>query len=127
MKRLLFVVLVLVTAAVAKAETPKSATLKPNKIVEKCMSLVPPQKIEYRFESSAKLNFNLHYHKGEQVYYPVKLDRTNGESGLYEVKAKEVATKPLGEPPAGSDLAELAAWTLVGNVLLNLDEILMKR
>ena len=44
-----------------------------------------------------------------------------------EVKAKEVATKPLGEPPAGSDLAELAAWTLVGNVLLNLDEILMKR
>lgn len=42
-------------------------------------------------------------------------------------KAKDVATKPLGEAPAGSDLAELAAWTLVGNVLLNLDEVLMKR
>jgi hypothetical protein len=89
MKRLLFVVLVLVTAAAAKAESPKSVTLKPNKIIEKCMSLVPPQKIEYHFEASAKLNFNLHYHKGEQIYYPVKLDRTNGESGLYEVKAKE--------------------------------------
>jgi len=42
-------------------------------------------------------------------------------------KAKDMATKPLGEAPAGSDLAELAAWTLVGNVLLNLDEVLMKR
>jgi hypothetical protein len=42
-------------------------------------------------------------------------------------KAKDVATKPLGDAPAGSDLAELAAWTLVGNVLLNLDEVLMKR
>ena len=30
-------------------------------------------------------------------------------------KAKDLATKPLGEAPAGSDLAELAAWTLVGN------------
>jgi hypothetical protein len=42
-------------------------------------------------------------------------------------KAKDVATKPLGEPPAGVDVAELAAWTMVGNVLLNLDETLMKR
>jgi hypothetical protein len=89
MKRFLIALIVLATAAAANAETPKPVTLKPNKIVEKCMALVPPQKIEYRFEASAKLNFNLHYHKGDQVYYPVKLDRTNGESGLYEVKAKE--------------------------------------
>ncbi len=40
--------------------------------------------------------------------------------------AKDLATQPLGEPPAGSDLAELAACTLTGNVLLNLDETLMK-
>ncbi len=42
-------------------------------------------------------------------------------------KAREFATKPIGEPPAGVDVAELAAWTVVGNVLLNLDEVLMKR
>ncbi len=41
--------------------------------------------------------------------------------------AKDIATKPLGEPAAGTDLAEAAAWTLVGNVMLNLDEMLMKR
>jgi hypothetical protein len=42
-------------------------------------------------------------------------------------KAKTVATKPLGPLPEGSDVTELAALTMVGNVLLNLDEMLMKR
>ena len=59
------------------------------KIHEKCLALTPPQKFEYRFESTAKVDFNLHYHKGDQVYYPVKLDRINAESGMYEVTAKE--------------------------------------
>lgn len=71
------------------AQTTKPVIIKPGKIFEKCLALTPPQKIEYNFESVAKLNFNLHYHKGEQVYYPVKLDRTNAESGAYEAKAKE--------------------------------------
>jgi hypothetical protein len=42
-------------------------------------------------------------------------------------KAKQMATVPIGDAPAGSDLADLAAWTVVSNVLLNLDELLMKR
>ena len=42
-------------------------------------------------------------------------------------KALDVATKPIGELPKDTDAAELAAWTMVGNVLLNLDEMLMKR
>jgi mono/diheme cytochrome c family protein len=41
--------------------------------------------------------------------------------------AKEMATNPLGPAPAGMDVADLAAWTVVGNVLLNLDEVFMKR
>jgi hypothetical protein len=41
--------------------------------------------------------------------------------------AEQMATDPLGPVPDGQDVAELAAWTVVGNVLLNLDETLMKR
>jgi hypothetical protein len=41
--------------------------------------------------------------------------------------AKKLATDPLGPAPDGANLAELAAWTVVGNVLLNLDEMFMKR
>ena len=41
--------------------------------------------------------------------------------------ATKMATEPLGAAPAGMDVSELAAWTVVSNVLLNLDETLMKR
>ena len=36
-------------------------------------------------------------------------------------------TDPLGPLPAGMDPVDLAAWTVVGNVLLNLDETFAKR
>ena len=42
-------------------------------------------------------------------------------------RAKRLATEPLGSPPPGMDVADLAAWTTVANVLLNLDELLMRR
>jgi hypothetical protein len=42
-------------------------------------------------------------------------------------KAKKMATEPLGPAPEKSDLDDLAAWTVVANVLLNLDETLMRR
>ncbi len=41
--------------------------------------------------------------------------------------AKKLATDPLGALPPEADVAACAAWTAVGNVLLNLDEVLMKR
>ncbi len=42
-------------------------------------------------------------------------------------KAAAMATNPIGPMPANADVAELAAWTTVAGVLLNLDETLMKR
>jgi len=42
-------------------------------------------------------------------------------------KAADMAANPIGPVPAGTDPAELAAWTAVANVVLNLDELLMKR
>ncbi|QEL17894.1 DUF1553 domain-containing protein [Limnoglobus roseus] len=42
-------------------------------------------------------------------------------------KAATMATDPIGPAPKGADVTELAAWTVVANVLLNLDEMLMKR
>jgi Protein of unknown function (DUF1553) len=41
--------------------------------------------------------------------------------------AMKLATDPIGPAPKDANVPELAAWTLVGNVLLNLDEMLMKR
>ena len=41
--------------------------------------------------------------------------------------AWQMATDPLGEIPMHADAAEFAAWTIVGNTLLNLDEMFLKR
>ena len=52
-----------------------------------------------------------------------------GELKHYQGNAKEaekMATSILGAAPAGLDVSQLAAWTVVGNVLLNLDETLTK-
>jgi hypothetical protein len=40
--------------------------------------------------------------------------------------ALELATEPLGPLPAGMDASEAAAWTVVANVLLNMDGVLTK-
>jgi hypothetical protein len=41
--------------------------------------------------------------------------------------ARQMATDPLGELPDGAEIADYAAWTVVANVILNLDEMFMKR
>ena len=41
--------------------------------------------------------------------------------------AIELATNPLGDLPPGAKADEYAAWTVVCNAILNLDEFLMKR
>jgi hypothetical protein len=41
--------------------------------------------------------------------------------------AKKMATDPLGALPEGMDAVEMAAWTVVANAILNLDEFLMRR
>lgn len=42
-------------------------------------------------------------------------------------EASKMATDPLGPLPPNISAADAAAWTVVGNVLLNLDEMFMKR
>jgi cytochrome c553 len=41
--------------------------------------------------------------------------------------AQQMATEPIGPLPSGMQAPEMAAWTVVGNVLLNLDEMFAKR
>ncbi|MFM7102617.1 MAG: DUF1553 domain-containing protein, partial [Verrucomicrobiota bacterium] len=43
-----------------------------------------------------------------------------------EAEAVRLATEPLGPPPPGVSPAEAAAWTTIGNVLLNLDAVLTR-
>ena len=58
----------------------------------------------------------------------VKLfEEAKAEFGKDAKKAEAMATDPIGPLPPGADAVELAAWSAVCNVLLNLDEMLMRR
>ena len=54
----------------------------------------------------------------EQIHKRFMQDKSN---------ATKLATIPIGPLPTNVDAAEAAAWTVVGNVLLNLDEMFLKR
>jgi hypothetical protein len=47
--------------------------------------------------------------------------------GKDRARAAQFATNPLGPLPVGVDAVDAAAWTTVASVLLNLDEMFMKR
>jgi hypothetical protein len=57
-----------------------------------------------------------------QLYQQAKADYQHQPA-----QAKAIATDPLGPAPDGVDEVELASWTVVSNVLLNLDEMFLKR
>jgi hypothetical protein len=58
----------------------------------------------------------------------VKLhDEAKAKFATDAAKATQFATNPLGPLPKGTDAADAAAWTVVANVIMNLDEMLMKR
>jgi len=59
------------------------------KIHEKCLSLSPPQKLQYSFGTDKVVDFDIHYHKGDMVYYPVTEKKTTSNEGLYTPPSRE--------------------------------------
>jgi len=55
------------------------------------------------------------------------LDKATAIFKLQPEAANRMATDPLGTLSEGMDPAEMAAWTVVANSILNLDEFLMRR
>jgi hypothetical protein len=55
------------------------------------------------------------------------LERARTRFAADQESARQMATPPGGLPPAETELTELAAWTVLSNVLLNLDETLTRR
>jgi hypothetical protein len=46
----------------------------PGKFAEWCGKLHQGDKVQWRFESEAALNFNVHYHEGKEVRFPARQD-----------------------------------------------------
>jgi hypothetical protein len=55
------------------------------------------------------------------------IQQAGEEFGSDLKRATQMASDPLGPLPEGGNPKEFATWTVVSNVLLNLDEFLMRR
>jgi hypothetical protein len=65
------------------ASGAKKMTLPAGEFHEECVELAARQKLDYSFRSAAPLDFNIHYHRDDKVYYPVRKNRITTRTASY--------------------------------------------
>ena len=93
--------------AADKDAQPLRFELTPGKIHEECLRLEAGDKRKYNWKSSVPVDFNVHYHKGAEVFYPVKMTASKVARGTFTARtgedycwmwtAKDVAAAVEGE------------------------------
>lgn len=58
--------------------------LAPYASQEECHRLVPGDRLDYRFTSTAPVAFNIHYSDGNAVVMPISRDAVTADSGIYQ-------------------------------------------
>lgn len=67
-----------------------TATVAPGRFAEICGALAANSSVRWRFEASAPLDFNIHYHVGKDVTYPAKANaQTQGADTLAVALAQD--------------------------------------
>ena len=95
MMRLIALPLLALVAAAHAAPTKDEntlgveVTLQPGKIHEACTKLDKGEKRRYHWKASAPVDFNIHYHEGPEVFYPVKREGMRGDGGTFAAKVPQ--------------------------------------
>lgn len=71
-------------ARAAGPEREFTHVLEPGKVHEVCARLQPGERRRWSWQSDAPVDFNIHFHRGSDVGYPVRRDATKAESGIFE-------------------------------------------
>jgi len=76
------------TVLAGDADAPSgTVSLEPGKRKEVCLKMAAGQGIQYQFTSDRPVAFNVHYHEGSAVEYPVKLDSVREASEKFVADA----------------------------------------
>ena len=81
----------LLAASLAGAQSPPPAApfelaLEAGKMHEICARLAKGEKRRYHWKASGPVDFNIHYHEGNEVFYPVKRESMRGDGGTFVAK-----------------------------------------
>jgi len=61
-----------------------SSAIEAGGVAEICGLLSAGEQVEWAFEAGAPLDFNIHYHEGDEVVYPQQLAATAASVGVLE-------------------------------------------
>ena len=73
-------------AADAPNGKPFTVSLESKDMHEECVKLGAGEKRKYYWKSDGPVDFNIHYHEGTEVFYPVKRDGMRGDGGVFTAK-----------------------------------------
>ena len=73
-------------AAQAQEKRAVSFALEPAKVHEECMRLEAGDKRRFHWKADAPVDFNIHYHEGKDVFFPLKRDAMRGDGGTFTAK-----------------------------------------
>jgi hypothetical protein len=84
------VVAMLAGAGVPSAQAaPFTHTILPRQIAEECFALPAGQTIGYAFEATGPVDFNIHFHRGNDVFYPVQADQVRRSDNRFTASSTE--------------------------------------
>ena len=89
----------------ARLDAPKSVAgleLTPFSIAEECLSLQAGERIDFRFDASVPVAFNVHFREGNAVILPFSRERTAREEGDFTADRAEVYCLSWEAGPAGT-------------------------
>ena len=73
-----------ITAAAPKAVA--GHPLPPYEVHEECVELKPGDRLDFSFESTEPVDFNIHYHEGNAVVMPLVREKSREDAGMYSVR-----------------------------------------
>src|SRR5262249_645663 len=76
-------------AQAAETEKAFAFELKPGAIEEECVELAKGEKRDFRWKADAPVDFNIHYHRGKHVFFPVKDDGASAGNGTFTAQSAE--------------------------------------
>ena len=75
--------------APGEAKAVAKQDLAPYAIHEDCADLSPGDRLDYRFESTQPVKFNIHYHDGNMVVMPITRDDVTSDAGVFAPQIKQ--------------------------------------
>jgi hypothetical protein len=57
--------------------------IAPYAMHEECLRVVPGERLEYRYDSTEPVSFNIHYHVGNAIISPISRDQSVDDAGVF--------------------------------------------